>query len=1058
MPVWAVVAVVAALGALTVYMKQKMKAAMGQKAGLFVNKTALSSGVRIVYGERRVGALIAWKDVSLNGHQIPLNQTSSHCDSYKLAPQEHFYSQLVESGPDFLHRLDVWCLGEIDSITKFQIDGDSADDYRFALKRAPYRMLNKHGGPNQTAFSTLVSGFNEINTNFKGNDIAYSTSRFWMPNKGDRQFQGEPELTAHIKGKKIFDPRLGTDTSVKAWSANPALILLDYLTASYGKNLSYSDIALQTFKDAADYCDATVTVPANATFTAQDAANTPTTYNPLVGTAYTVVAGDTPPWQRPSQGVSTIQKRFECNIVIEPKDGILENVEKILSTMKASLIFSQGLYKLNIESPKTSVMSFDESNMNSDITLGWAAREKRFNRVTVKFDNRNKEYTEDTVSFPKTNSTEHQGFLTQDNNEDLHTEVELKGVVDWYQALDAAEFLVRESRNQNFITFVAQPLAMALEPGDVIDVTSSSLNLSAEKYRVREIEVMSNLTCKVKAQIYDAATYVWDQTVAEPIVFRTPTNLFASPSAMTGLTITSAADVNFDGTATRKLTVSWTDIDTGTYGSPVDRIHIEYKLSTESAYTSVICDKGSTSTVLSGTTDVVTYDVRARFINTIGNYSPYAATTHTVASLATTIDAYDQTARNDSAAAVGTANSALGVAASANGTAQAAANTANNVSGVANSANSTANSANSTANAANSTANAASTAANAASNAAAAAQTSANNAATAAQTAINDLATVSTDLGTAESVLSALGISTSASIATLNGDVVAAQTAGDTGIADAASAAAIAANGVSDAATAQQAAGAAQGTANSALGIANTAANDAGTALQGVQQHTSDISALNQQYGITVTSQGYVSGFSLLNNGNQSEFNIVADKFNIYNGVSLKQVFGVSGSDVIMQNLRVGTAVIDNLAITTGKIEDEGVTKFDASTTNTTVQVGPSATSTLVSVSVTPTANGTIYVTGGAFVLASSAAGTTGAMASGFTVRLLKNNANQRVINNCYAQGLTTQFMQLDSEHAVYANNTYTYAFQISGNGYLSGSAAYTLAVNASVSYLLRYK
>ena len=38
---------------------------------------------------------------------------------------------------------------------------------------------------------------------------------------------GFPEITAIIKGKKVYDPR----TSTTAWSDNPALCLRDYLTS-----------------------------------------------------------------------------------------------------------------------------------------------------------------------------------------------------------------------------------------------------------------------------------------------------------------------------------------------------------------------------------------------------------------------------------------------------------------------------------------------------------------------------------------------------------------------------------------------------------------------------------------------------------------------------------------------------------------------------------------------------------------------------------------------------------------------------------------------------------
>lgn len=78
-----------------------------------------------------------------------------------------------------------------------------------------------------------------------------------------------PALWFEVKGKKVFDPR---DDST-AWSANPALIIRDYLTdTTYGLKAVASEIndgsgsTVGSFHKAADICDESTSVP-NANLT-----------------------------------------------------------------------------------------------------------------------------------------------------------------------------------------------------------------------------------------------------------------------------------------------------------------------------------------------------------------------------------------------------------------------------------------------------------------------------------------------------------------------------------------------------------------------------------------------------------------------------------------------------------------------------------------------------------------------------------------------------------------------------------------------------------------------
>ena len=164
-------------------------------------------------------------------------------------------------------------------------------------------------------------------------------------------------------------------------------MLLDYLMADYGKGLSQSDLHIQSFIDAANACDTTVAT----TNVAYHSGAAQYYYDYAAGTYVLIQDGEAIPSYRNWVGnTTTSQKRFQCDIVLEPKNTTQENVNKILKTMKGSLPYSQGEYKLVLEDTGTSVKSFDADNILGKLDISFADRSKRLNRVTIKFPNRNK--------------------------------------------------------------------------------------------------------------------------------------------------------------------------------------------------------------------------------------------------------------------------------------------------------------------------------------------------------------------------------------------------------------------------------------------------------------------------------------------------------------------------------------------------------------------------------------------------------------------------------------------------------------------------------------------
>lgn len=674
--VWGyIIAAVASLAGAAYYQKKMIEDMKDSQSGVFVNKAGASEGLRLIYGRRRVGAIKVWKGVTRSGAKIVNTVGYDKLVNQTAKDNQHGGDR---GSADWLHRFDVWGQGPIEEIETFHIDGDEHTNTRFTGRSHPmFRSVSYYGSSSQTAPADLVAAHNEITSDMKGNNVAYSWNRFLLRQE-DIQFNGEPNVTATVKGLKVWNPATDpNDSSVKSWSNNPALCLLDYLMADYGKGLNESDIDIASFITAAATCDITETIPSQLTNTTGSALSY--YYNRSTGELESVADGATLPNYRTYQ-TGTSQKRFQCDIILEPTDTTQKNVEKILKTMKGSLPFSQGKYKLVLEDIGTSVKSFDESNVLGGLNISYADRSKRLNRLTVKFPNRNKNFEDDVVAYPETTSLQYSNWYAEDQNEDLHNEISLDGVTDYYQALDLAEFITKESRTQMFIDFKAQPEAMVLEAGDIISLTHSTPSWTAKEFIVRELTINSDLTVNIKAQEYDSSIYQWGTKDAEPEEAWQFIDPFATPDSINNLTLTQINEEKNDDTVLTHISATWDDIVTTT--NTVDRIFIGYKRSTDSVYDWTTMPAGETSFVIRALDDTTTYDVAAYYQDKVGKQSDIVSAQLGMTGQSTGVG----TAVANAASALSTANTAQSTANTANTAASNAQSTADSAASSASTA------------------------------------------------------------------------------------------------------------------------------------------------------------------------------------------------------------------------------------------------------------------------------------------------------------------------------------------------------------------------------------
>jgi len=541
---------------------KKMQEKMDQaNRGVEANIESNIKAIPVVYGERRVGGVRVFIDTS------------------KDRTNQYLYMAIVMAE------------GEVEDITDIHIDDIPITDEKFSTNQlngnVQYEVFT--GTPNQpvsqllkegTAYSSSPDITNpEVAQYYADNDpsgnypwaddhrlrgVAYIAMKFkWDENA----YSGVPNITANVKGKKVYDPR----TQTTAWSDNPALCIRDYLTNSvYGKGLDISAINDALFIQAANDID-----------------------------SFSVI---------PYQDADAIQL-FTLNMVIDTDKKIIENLNEMLLSCRGFLPYSNGSYGLRIDQATNHIIDIGPDYIIGGISITGTKKEDKFNQVKVNFFNKDKEYKEDTAVFPDTDSTIYQTYLTEDGGEVLVDDVDIQGINNYYTAREMAKLFLLRSRLSTAIAFTATSEAMVLEVGDTFRITHPTAGWNNKKFQVQEVGLNFDGTVELQAVEYSADIYTYNEATKEtPFI---PTSL-PDPNKLepvTNLLASTGTYINKDGS-----TVSFIDI---TYDEPNDALIDSYEITASYDGKDEIVKTASTFHRLI-TKDSTSYDISVRAVNYYG--------------------------------------------------------------------------------------------------------------------------------------------------------------------------------------------------------------------------------------------------------------------------------------------------------------------------------------------------------------------------------------------------------------------------------------------------------
>ena len=517
-----------------------------QAQGVLVNKQSNNANIPVVYGTRKVGGVRVFLETSGTDNQ-------------------------------YLYGALVMCEGEINAITSVIVDDATvtfsgsfahgttitSNDSRFGTN---IRIQPFFGTDDQVA-SSLLTTLSSWTSNHRLRGLCYLAFRIEWSND---LFTGIPNIQAIIQGRKISTFDSSSNETTGQFSTNPAFCLLDYLrNERFGKGIPIGDIDIPSF------------------YTASQVAVTQVT---------------------PFSGGSQINL-FDCNAVIDTGQKLIDNTRTILKGMRGFLPYTQGKYKLIIETTGSSVLTLNEDNIIGGIQVSSSRKNEKFNRVQVNFVNPDKNFQSDTIVY----DTDHSTLKTADGGFLQEGVVDLPTITNPYQALEFGEIVLKRSRDNLGLQLTANYQAMNLAIGDLVAVTHSITGFSSKVFRVMGMAINPSFEVSLSLIEHDDSWYTFSEKTE---VASVPNTSFPNPftvQAPASITLTDELIEYSEGIVITRLNI----VIGASTDNFVQYYVVEAKKSTETNF-KIIGQGTELNYEMLNVVDDITYEVRCRAINTLG--------------------------------------------------------------------------------------------------------------------------------------------------------------------------------------------------------------------------------------------------------------------------------------------------------------------------------------------------------------------------------------------------------------------------------------------------------
>lgn len=575
----------AAMTAATIVMGEVAKALMGKPdlesmRGINFNTRDPSATRKILYGTCRTGGVIVFADttgvdnkylhiiIAVAGHKV---------NAFKKV----LFDDVV-----------VWDNGTYQTFDVVNETRDWEDYVDFEFR----------DGTQTVAIPQLVLDVNDWTSNHKLLDTAYVYCRLKYNNSA--YTSGIPNISFIIEGKKIYDPRkdstssvydasLGVSThradteSTWSFSNNSALCLLDYMRDSeHGLNEDIANINLAELAASADVCDQDVSLSAGGT-----------------------------------------QKRYTCDGQLDTRASFKSNMENILSSMIGTCAYSAGQFHITAHYYKTPDANvIDETMMVGGLqVVTKTSRRKLYNAVKGQFISEEENYV--VADYPaQTSST----YATADG-ETIYLDLTHTMVTNNIRAQRLARLSMLKSRLQMAVSFKTNLKGMRYKIGDNIKITNAKMGFVEKVFMVTGYELTPDPTLgmvvDIKAIENSSAAYDWTTSDEEDFTNSGTISLYdgRAIAAPTNLVMNASSSTEDDGTVENAVRISFT----GTDDVFLDHYLVKIRETAESDFNVYYTD--SSPFKVAGLKPFTGYTVEVRSVNQLGNQSTALTGTFTSA-------------------------------------------------------------------------------------------------------------------------------------------------------------------------------------------------------------------------------------------------------------------------------------------------------------------------------------------------------------------------------------------------------------------------------------------
>ena len=574
-------------------------------AGNFGTKFAARSALaprQIIYGKTRVGGTIVY--MSTSGTENSILHMIVVLAGHPIESLEE-----VRLNDVTLTTQDTTVNGVTVKLATNSQYTNTDNDNAFTAGRL-VRFLFQDGS--QTTANSHLASAPGLNTNDKF--LSCPHVYLEMVFDGEKFGGGIPGLSFIVKGKKLYDPRLDstaggsgshrlTDTSTHAWSDNPALAILDYLTdTTYGLKCTQEEVHLSTnaggFMSAANTCEQSVTL---------------------------------------SNGVST-EERFTVNGFTDfssAGEGILDG---LLSSMAGRMTYVNGKFNVFAGAVQTPSLTITDDDLLKPVKIATNPNAGNlFNQIKPIYVSAARDYvTQDAPVFSDTTALSNDTPSGESSaNYKKIMELQLPFTVTDSMAQRLGKIALKHQRETTSVVVTTDLKFMRLQPNDwvyltnerleynqkVFEVLSTNMELISSETRDQEsVQVLgTRLELKeINNAVFDFATNEYNDPIDEG---GNPGDGDYSVGVPTSLTLTQRGAI--DGPADKShILVNWTNVAADTIAGT----QVVYKLNTDSDYTGMIpATKLQDSTIIPGVVTGQTYNVKARHVDINGNFSDYTA-------------------------------------------------------------------------------------------------------------------------------------------------------------------------------------------------------------------------------------------------------------------------------------------------------------------------------------------------------------------------------------------------------------------------------------------------